>query len=402
MKIINILSVAVLFAATLQAQVAVRAETLHTMSGQAIQDGIVVITDGKISAVGAAADVLVPDGYELLRAKVATPGIVDAHSVVGLAGYLNQDQDQDQLERSAPMQPELRALDAYNARERLVEWLRGFGITTIHTGHGPGALISGQTIVVKTTGNSVEDAVLDPAAMIAVTLGEGGLGSDGKSPGNRSKAIAMLRGLLIEAGDYARKRADADESKRPARNLRLEAMAAALAGEIPFLVTVHRARDILATLRVASEFNLTVVLDGASECYQVMDQIVAAGVSIIANPPMVRTSGERENATFEQGKLLADAGVLFAYQSGFEGYVPKTRVVLLEAAHGAAYGLGAEGALRAITIDAARLLGVQDRVGSLQVGKDGDVALYDGDPFEYASHCIAVVIDGAVVSREAR
>jgi imidazolonepropionase-like amidohydrolase len=375
MKITNILIVAVSFAATLQAQVAVRAETLHTMTGQAIQDGIVVITDGKISAVGAAADVLVPDGYELLRAKVATPGIVDAHSVVGLAGYLNQDQDQDQLERSAPMQPELRALDAYNGGERLVEWLRGFGITTIHTGHGPGALISGQTIVVKTTGNSVEDAVLDSAAMIAVTLGEGGLGSDGKSPGNRSKAIAMLRGLLIEAGGYARKRADADESKRPARDLRLEAMASALAGEMPLLVTVHRARDILATLRVASEFN---------------------------HPPMVRTGGERENATFEQGKLLADAGVLFAYQSGFESYVPKTRVVLLEAAHGAAYGLGAERAMRAITIDAARLLGVQDRVGSLEVGKDGDVALYDGDPFEYASHCITVVINGVVVSREAR
>ncbi|MDX6695737.1 MAG: hypothetical protein QOF02_3340, partial [Blastocatellia bacterium] len=257
-------------------QLAVRAETLHTMAGPEIKDGVVLIRDGKIEKVGPASQLKIPAGYKILTARVVTPGLIDAHTVVGLAGYLNQPQDQDQLERSAPLQPELRAVDAYNPRERLVEYLRSFGVTTIHTGHAPGALISGQTMIIKTQGDADDTrAVLNPSAMIASTLGASALAPQGKSPGTRSKMVAMLRAELLRAREYQAKQSG-PEDKRPARDLHMEALGRALKGETPLLVTAQRAGDILSALRVAKEFNLRIVLDGAAESYLVIEQIKAA------------------------------------------------------------------------------------------------------------------------------
>ncbi|HLU39849.1 MAG TPA: amidohydrolase family protein [Planctomycetota bacterium] len=384
-------------AASAAAQVVVQADTLYTGAGPAIRDGVVVIEGGKVTAVGPAATTPAPGSLPVLRCAVATPGLVDAHSVVGLAGHLNQPHDQDQLERSTAIQPELRAIDAFNAREKLVGWLRSFGITTVHTGHAPGILVSGQTMVVKTTGRGADQDVLVPCAMIACTLGEQATTGDGPStPRTRSKAVAMLRAALLEAQEYARKRALEDESKRPAQDLKLEALARVLRREVPLLVTANREHDISAALRLAREFDLRIVLDGAAESYLILPEIAAAGVPVIPHPPMARTSGALKNATMELPRLLADAGIPFAMQSGYESYVPKTRVVLFEAAIAMREGLAYERALAAITLDAARLLGVDARVGSLEPGKDGDVALFDGDPFEYTTHCIATVIDGVV------
>jgi imidazolonepropionase-like amidohydrolase len=174
-----------------------------------------------------------------------------------------------------------------------------------------------------------------------------------------------------------------------------------LARELPLLVTVERAQDILTALRLAQEFGFKLVLDSAAEGHLVADAIQRAGVPVIVHATMARQVGERENATFENAAKLRAAGIPIALQSGFEAYVPKTRVVLLEAAIAAAHGLSFEQALASITSDAARLLGLEGRIGSLAPGKDGDVALYDGDPFEFTSHCIGVLIDGQVVEREA-
>jgi imidazolonepropionase-like amidohydrolase len=333
----------------------------------------------------------------VIRGAVATPGLVDARTVVGLAGALNQPHDQMQLETSTAMQPELRAVDAYNARDPLVDWLRTHGITTIHTGHGPGALISGQTMIAKTRGDEVDEAVIVPEAMIAATLGEGGLAAQGKSPGTRAKAVALLRAELLKAKDYAAKQAGPAD-KRPSRDLHLEALARVINREVPLLVTAHRVPDLLAALRVASEFGIKIVLDGASESYLVLEKIKAANVPIILHPTMARTAEETGNLSMETASVLKKAGIPFAIESGYESYVPKTRVVLWEAALAAARGLTQEQALAAITIDAARLLGVDKRVGSIEVGKDGDVAIFDGDPFEYTSHVVGVVIDGHIVS----
>jgi imidazolonepropionase-like amidohydrolase len=382
------------FAAAAPAQVAIHGQTVHTMAGEPIRDGIVVIRDGKIAAVGPAATTKVPEGFKVLEADVVTPGLIDAHTVVGLTGYLNQAHDQEQVEKSAPIQPELRAIDAYDPDERLVEWIRGFGITTIHTGHGPLALVSGQTMIAKTWGKTPEEAAIVPLAMVAATLGDSAID---KTPGTRSKAVAMLREELLKAQAYAKKMKDADESKRPERNLRNEILAKILAGEVPLLVTAHRHRDIMSALRLAEEFKIRIVLDGASDAHLILDELKKANIPVILEPAMTRAGGERENASFETAAKLREAGIPFAFQSGFEGYVPKTRVVLFEGAISAAHGLGAPAALRALTIDAAKILGIDKRVGSLEVGKDGDVALYDGDPFEYTTHCVGTVIGGKLV-----
>lgn len=386
------------------APLAIRGDVVHTMVGPAIRDGVVLLENGKVKQVGPAAEVMIPPGMRVLRGAVVTPGLIDAHTAVGLAGFLNQPQDQDQLDTGEPMQPELRALDSYNPRERLVEWIRGFGITTIHTGHAPGALVSGQTMVVKTVGDTVEEATLKPVAMVAVTLGDDARPSDDKkSPGTRSKAVAMLRGELVKAREYARKRGLADAEKRPDRDLRREVFADVLAGRLPLLVTVNRATDIDAALRVAAEFGIRIVLDSAAEAYLATDRIKAAGVPVILHPTMRRAGmGETENISFETAAKLRAAGIPVALQSGYEGYVPKTRVALFEAAVAAANGLSTEEALATITIDAARILGIADRVGSLQPGRDADVAIFDGDPFEYTTHCTAVVIDGRIVATEPR
>jgi imidazolonepropionase-like amidohydrolase len=399
-------------AAPAWAQLAVRGETVHTMAGRPIKDGVVLIASGKIRQIGPAATVAIPAGIKTLTAKVVTPGLIDAHSVVGLTGYLNQDQDQDQLDSNEPMQPELRAVDSYNPDERLIDWVRGFGITTVHTGHAPGALISGQTMIVKTTGRTVEDAIVKPSAMVAVTLGdaarsrnERGADREGrpKSPGTRSKAVAMLRALLVKTQEYERKQGLEDEKKRPDRDLRLETMVRVLKGELPLLVTVQRSADIQSALRVAKEFDLKIVLDGAAESYLLIDEIKAAGVSVIIHPTMIRAGpGEAENASMETASTLHKAGIPVALQSGYEDYVPKTRVALFEAAIAASNGLSFEEALGSITLEAARILGIADRVGSLEVGKDADLALYDGDPFEYTTHCASVIIDGEIVSSERR
>lgn len=379
------------------AQIAIQGETVYTMAGAPLKNAVVLVRDGKIERVTTGA---APAGYKVMKAKVVTPGLIDAHAVLGLSGYLNQPQDQDQIENSAPMQPELRAIDAYDPKERLLEWVRGFGVTTIHTGHGQGILISGQTMIIKTNAETADQAMV-PAAMIAATLGNDARAGQGKSPGTRAKMIAMLRAELIKAQEAAKKASDKDK-KDTARDLRLEAFVKLINREMPLLITVHKDNDILTALRLAKEFNLKVVLDGVADAPEVLAQIKASGYPVILHPTMQRSSGDAENLSMETASKLAAAGVTFALQSGFEGYVPKTRVVLWEAAMAAANGLAADKALGSITIDAARLLGVEKRVGSLEAGKDADVALYDGDPFEYTTHCVGVLIDGKVVSDTAR
>lgn len=384
-------------------QIAIRGELVHTMAGEPIRDGVVLIRDGKITEVGPASRITIPQGFDSLSVEVVTPGLVDARSVVGLSGYLNQDHDQDQLDKSQPMQPELRAIDAYNPREMLVGYIRQFGVTTLHTGHAPGQLISGQTLITKTRGDTVEQAVFVDAAMIAATLGgpgrsRGGAGSTSKGPGTRAKAVALLRAELLKAREYVAKRAAAEQDKQPDRNLRLEALAGVLNRETPLLISANRHHDIMTALRLAEEFDIRIVLDGAAEIYEILEPVRAAGVPVILHPTMARAQGDRKNLSFTTAAGLKRAGIPFAIQTGFEGYVPKTRVLLFEAALAAANGLSFQEALAAVTIDSARILGVADRVGSLEPGKDGDVALFDGDPFEYTTHCVGVVIEGVVVS----
>lgn len=372
------------------AQIAVKGETVYTMDGNPITNGVVLIRDGKIENVGPVNRVRIPDSYIVYEAKIVTPGLIDARSVVGLAGYYNQQHDQDQLETTNAVQPELRALDAYNAREFLVGYLRSHGITTVHTGHGPGAVISGQTMIVKTTGNTVDEALVDSTTMLAITLGSS-VRNNFSSPGTRSKAVSVLRQELIKAQDYAKKRSG---DNPPARDLKMESLADLLDGKITAMVSAHRANDIMTALRIQREFGFPMVLDGAAEAYLVLDEIKASDVPVFVHPTMIRTGGDTKNATFETAGLLQQAGIPIAFQSSFEGYVPKTRVVRYEAAIAAANGLGFDHALHALTMGSAKILGIDFRVGSLTRGKDADIVMYDGDPFEYLTKVTGVIING--------
>lgn len=382
-----------LFVETANAQIAVKGETVYTMNGNAISNGVVLISDGKIERVGSANRVRIPSGYEVHEAKVVTPGLIDARSVVGLAGYYNQDHDQDQLETSSAIQPELRASDSYNAREYLVSFLREQGVTTIQTGHGPGAVISGQMMIVKPIGDTVDEALVKDATMLSMTLGSG-VSRAFNSPGTRSKAVAMLRQELIRAKDYAAKRAEGDTN---GTDLKSEVMADLIDGKITAMINVQSAQDINTALRIQQEFGFPMVLEGASEAYLLIDEIKESGVPVIIHPKMARPGGAMKNVSFETASKLREAGIPVAFQSGYEGYVPKTRVVRYEAAVAAANGMGMENALHALTIGAAEMLGIADRVGSLERGKDADVAMFDGDPFEYLTKVQGVIINGEVV-----
>ncbi len=433
---------------TASAQIAVKGETIYTMDGQTIKNGVVLTNNGKITAIGSAATVKIPNGYKVFGAKVVTPGLIDAHSVIGLAGYLNQPHDQMQIENSSPIQPELRAIDAYNPEEKLIEWVRSLGVTTIHTGHAPAALISGQMMVAKTIGKTVEDVLIIPTSMIAVTLGSDALASGGKSPGTRAKEASMLRALLIKAQESVRKGDDAKKTtktttgqnmdsnnksdnspnaanpnsmlKNPptpafqddpnkqtstsggSTDLRNDIMERVIRREIPFLVTAQKANDIMTALRIAKEFNIKIVLDGVSEAHLVLDEIKASGFPVVLHPTMYRAGGDTESLSLETASKLKKAGIPFALQSGYETYVPKTRVVLFEAALLLPNGMNFEQALSTITIDAAKILGLDKRIGSITVGKDADLAMYDGDPFEYTTHCVGTMINGKIVSEIAR
>ena len=388
-----VLTVMIGMSAEVDAQIAVKGETVYTMNGAAITNGVVLIRDGKIENVGTANRVRIPNGYEVYEAKVVTPGLIDARSVVGLAGYYNQNHDQDQLETSNAVQPELRAFDSYNAREFLVGYLQSHGITTLHTGHGPGAVVSGQTMIVKTTGTTVDQALVDETTMLSITLGSG-VRSNFSSPGTRSKTVSVLRQELIKAQDYAQKRADGETN---GTDLKSEILADLIDGEVTAMVYAQTAHDIMTALRIQREFGFKMALEGAAEAYLVIDEIKESGVPVIIHPTMIRPSGEAKNSSFETAGKLHEAGVPVAFQSGFEGYVPKSRVIRYEAAIAAANGLGMENALHAITRGAAEILGVSDRVGTLERGKDADVVLFSGDPFEYLTDVELVIINGNVV-----
>lgn len=388
------------FPAGTLAQIAIRGGTVYPMAGAPVRDGVVLIRDGKIERAGPAAQVPIPSGFRTLEAKVVTPGLVDAHSVVGLAGYQGLAQDQEQLDTSGPIQPELRAIDAYNPADPLIEYVRGFGVTTLHTGHAPGALMSGETMVVKTTGRTVEQALVTPLAMFPVTLGESVVDRTGRGPGRRAKAVAMLRSELIRAQELVRQSGQGGTNPTP--DLRMAALARVIRRETPLLVTVQQARDILTAIRIGQEFNVRMVIDGAGEAYRVIERLKASGYPVIVHATMQHPpGGDGRYLTYENAAILKKAGILFAIQSGY-AYVPKTRVVLFEAGMAAANGLTFEEALASITIDAARILGIERRVGSLEPGKDADIALYDGDPFELTTHCIGVLSGGQIVSETQR
>jgi imidazolonepropionase-like amidohydrolase len=382
-------------------RLAVRAGRIHTISNGIVDDGVILIENGKIAAVGSASQVQIPQGTTILAATEVTPGLIDAHAVVPVTGLLNIPADQEQDEMSDPNEADLRVLDGFNPEEPLLKFLREQGVTIVHATPGRNNVIAGQSGIFRTLGHTAERMTLRCPAGLLINLGEVPKHSyTGRLPGTRMGTASLVRAAFTQAQNDAQKKAAAkDESKRPGRNLKSEALELALQGKIPVIFTAHRADDIATALRLAREFHLHAVLDSATEAYLIPDTVAAAHVPVVVHPTMQRAGSSMEtlNSYLGNAAVLADHHVPVAIGTSFEGYVPKTRILRHEAAIAMVNGLGRDRALRAITLDAARLLGIADHYGSLEPGRVADLVLYDGDPFEHTTHITHTVMDGRVV-----
>jgi imidazolonepropionase-like amidohydrolase len=382
---------------------AIVAGRIHTVSGGTITNGAILVENGKIIDVGPLGRVNI-NRAPVLRAAVVTPGLIDAHTVVGVSGTYNVSADQDQDERSGPNQADVRVLDGFNPSEPLLAFLRSNGVTVVHAVPGRANVIAGQSAIFRTTGRTAESMTLRAPAGILVNLGEAPKSAyANKLPTTRMGTAALLRTALTQAKNYARKRAVKSEEKVPPRNLQLEALALALERKVPVIFTAHRSDDLLTALRLAREFNLDARLDMATEGYLIAEELARAKVPVVAHPPMQRAARKMEtyHSHLANAAVLARHKVPLAIGSGFEGYVPKTRVLRHEAAIAMVNGLGHERALEAITLAPARMLGLDKERGSIEKGKVADLVLYDGDPFEHATHVTHTISDGRVVSSRA-
>ena len=377
----------------------IRAGLLHTVSGPPIQNGVVLVENGKIRAAGKAEDVKLPDGIPILSARVVTPGLIDAHTVVGVSGRLNVPADQDQDERSDPNQADARILDSFNPSEPLLEFTLRHGVTVIQACPGPINVIGGQAGIFRTFGITAEEMTVRFPSAIVFHLGEVPKTSyPGKPPGTRMGTAALIRNALVAASNDRNKRKAAKPDAAPDRNLKLEALGLLLDRKVPAIFGAHRADDLATALRLAHEFGLEARLSLATEAYLMADAIAAAKVPVLVHPTMQRPSSpETYNTTVNNAAILADKKIPLAIVSAYESYVPKTRVPLYEAAIAMVNGLGYDRALKAITLDAARILKIDADYGSLEAGKVADVVLYDGDPFEYTTHVTHVLLGGRLV-----
>lgn len=383
-------------------KVAIVADRLFTMSeAGTLENGVVLIEGDKIRQIGPETSISVPEGYQMYHAKVATPGLIDAHSYVGLTGVYNVLADQDMDENTDPNTADLRAIDGFNPTEKLVSYALRYGVTTVQVGPGPSNPIAGQAGIFKTYGKTVDETLLKFPSAVIFNLGEkpkAAFGSKNKAPTTRMATAALIRRALNEAKVYAQKRQSEKQEKRPKFDARKEALAKVVNREIPAIITCHRSDDIMTALRIAKEFNLRLILDGATEGYLIREEIKRAGVPVLVAPTMQRLGTiETLNSTYENAAFLWHAGIPFAIQSGFESYVPKTRIILFEAGIATANQLPEEEALKAITLYPAQILGIDDRLGSLEAGKDADIVLFDGDPLEYLTHVTVVFVSGKVV-----
>jgi imidazolonepropionase-like amidohydrolase len=379
---------------------AVLAAVIYPVQGSVIRDGVVLVEKGKILAVGPRDKVEIPAGVPALSAVAVTPGLIDAHTVVGLSGATNTPSDQDQDELSDPNQADVRVLDGFNPNEPLLEFLCRQGVTVVHAVPGRANVIAGQTGIFRTQGRTAEGMALRFPAGILVNLGEVPKASyPNRLPTTRMGTAALVRTALSQARDHVRKKAAAKDDKKPAVNPKLDALGLAVDGKLPVIFAANRADDLMTALRLAREFDLKARLDLATEGYLLADALREAKVPVVVHPTMQRAAANMEtyHSNLCNAAILDRHGVPLAIGTGFEGYVPKTRVLRHEAAMAMVYGLGPQRALEAVTLEPAKILGIDGERGSLEAGKAADLVLYDGDPFEHATHVTQTIIDGRVV-----
>lgn len=376
----------------------VHAGRIHT-GVSTILDGVVYAEDGRIQFVGARKDFKGDmEAKIFLRVAEVTPGLIDAHTTAGLSGSWNIPADQDQDETSDPNQADLRAFDGFHATEPMMEFLRANGVTVVHATPGRAAILAGRGGVFRTNGRTVDAAALKAETGLLVNLGEAPKDAfKEKGPKTRMGVAALVRKAFSDAQVYKQKKGS-PATTVAGQNAKLEALLPALEGKAPVYFAAHRADDILTALRIADEFQLKPVLVLATDAHLVTDEIAKRKVPVIVHPATQRPGGSMEtrHTMLANAAYLKSKGVNVTLCTSYEGYVPKQRNLRHEAAMAAANGLGHDGALKAITIDAAKLLGIDKDYGSLEAGKIADLVLFDGDPFEHATHVTHTVQNGKV------
>lgn len=358
---------------------------VKTITGEDIENGQVLIDGGKIVAVGK--DLQVPEGTEVFDASgcLVTPGLVEAHCHIGIHEEAIRWEGNDTNEYSNPVTPELRAIDGINPRCEAFRLAVKSGVTTAVTGPGSANILGGTFCAIKLAGDCVDDMIIrDPVAM-KIAFGEnpkGCYGNDGKKrPVTRMAIAATLRDTLTKAKRYAEEIAEAekDPSKRRPYDMQLEALLPVIRKEIPLKAHAHRADDILTALRIAKEFDVDITLDHVTEGHLIASKLAAAGKPVLIGPSFVSKSKyELRERTFATAGILNKAGLEVCLITD----APVVPLCYLPLCAGLAVkeGLDEDEAWKAITINPARAAGIDARVGSLEPGKDADVAIFDGNP----------------------
>lgn len=370
-----------------------------TMASKVIENGCVLIKDGKIEKV--AEKIKVDEKTEVIDAHGGwvMPGIIDAHTHIGIFEENMGFEGDDGNEMTDPVTPQLRAIDAINPMDvAFANAVKG-GVTSVMTGPGSANVIGGQFVAMKTAGKCIDDMIIMAPAAMKVAFGENPkrvYSGKSKAPSTRMATAAILRETLMKAQDYMAKKEEASRKGDTfQRDIKMEAMIPVLKKEIPLKAHAHRADDILTAIRIAKEFDLRLTLDHCTEGHLIKQQIKKSGCPALIGPTMSFNSKiELANKTFETPKELANEGVKIAIITDHpviqQQYLPICAGLAVKA------GLSIEEGLKAITINAAEICGISNRVGSLEKGKDADIAIFDGNPMDNFTKTLYTIINGEV------
>ena len=373
-----------------------------------IEKGIILFEKNQIRNIGKS--VKIPSDAEIIDAesKYVVPGFIEAHSHHGLFDGTIGPMGSDGNEMTSPLTPEMRGIDGFNPHEPAIkEILRG-GVTCVNTGPGSGNVIGGEAIVFKPIGsNVIDDMIILSPSGLKIALGENPKrihGAEKRTPSTRMGVAALLRKTFTDGHNYLnewqaygeKSRYAQDEGKpqpaKPKRDIGLETIAKVLKREVPLHAHAHRADDIATIIRIAEEFNLRLVLIHCTEGHKIAEHIASAGVPAVVGPTMLWVSKpETRERGFKTAVILNDAGVKVCLQT--DSLTPMDYFPLLPM-HAIKSGMSREDALKCVTINPAEALNIGDRVGSLEVGKDADIVIWSGHPFEFYSKVEKVFING--------
>ena len=376
---------------------------IKTMEDRNYEDGYIRIEEGKITAIGDMSEcdagaLLSGDGTQVIDAKgnLVMPGIIEAHCHMGITEEKKGMEGDDCNETVDPVTPYLRAVDAINPMDDAFHDALKAGITAAMIGPGSSNVVGGQFAFVKTHGRCIDQMIVKAPAAMKVAFGENpkvNYSGQNVSPVTRMSIAAKLREELMKAKAYERKRRE-NPGEEP--DFRYECWLPVLRGEIPLKAHAHRADDILTAVRIAKEFGLKMTLDHCSEGHLIIEELKEAGFPAIVGPDMAsRNKIEVRNMAFKTVGQLSENGILTAVTTDH----PVSRIQFLTICAGLAVkeGMSMEDGFRSITINAAKICGVDDRMGSLAVGKDGNVAIFNGNPMEVFTRTLCTIIEGNIV-----